>query len=473
MRLGDLFPTWSLELEQSEILVSRIEIDSRHCESGVVFFALPGTHDDGSRFVEDALNRGADFVVGVEGQVVSGERIVSLPRGQIWEALAEASYRIVGDPQRELQLVGVTGTNGKTSVVTFVTSLLRHLERDAASIGTLTNVRTTPAAPELARTLRAYLSEWNPAPVRPVVSLEVSSHALVQHRVDSLRFDVGIFTNLSRDHLDYHGTMENYLDAKAQLFQDGRSRHAIVWDAGEWSSKIVATADCPVTTVDHRSVSNLDAQVGSLRFSWRQLDVVAPLTGAYNAINLVLAMEACVQLGEDPARVAVAASHVEPVPGRCEVVAVDPSGVLPIVVVDYAHTPDGLATTLGNLREIHDGRIITVFGCGGDRDSGKRSLMGEIASRLSDVVFVTNDNPRTEDPNEIARQIKTGMKSDLEVYTVLDRREAIRDALALAAPGDLVLIAGKGHEKTQFIGTTVLDFDDVQIANELLKEKLC
>ena len=473
MRLGDLFPVWTLDTQQSDVLVSRVEIDSRQCESGVVFFALPGVNDDGSRFVEDALTRGADFVVGVEGRVATSERVVALPSDQIWEALADASYRIVGDPQRELQLVGVTGTNGKTSVVTFVTSLLRHLERDAAAIGTLTNVRTTPAAPELARTLRAYLAEWNPLPVRPVVALEVSSHALVQHRIDALRFDVGVFTNLSRDHLDYHETMENYLEAKARLFQGGRSRHAIVWGQDEWSSKIAATADCAVTMMDHRTISNLSARVGQISFTWKELDVVAPLTGAYNAINLALAMEVCVQLGEDPVRVARAASHVEPVPGRCEVVTIDDSGSLPVVVVDYAHTPDGLAMTLENLREVHEGLIITVFGCGGDRDAGKRPLMGEIAAQLSDVTFITNDNPRTEDPIEIARQIQSGISTDTEVHTVLDRREAIRDALTLASSGDLVLIAGKGHEKTQQLGAAVLDFDDVQVAKDLLKEKLC
>ncbi|MEI6736519.1 MAG: UDP-N-acetylmuramoyl-L-alanyl-D-glutamate--2,6-diaminopimelate ligase [Actinomycetes bacterium] len=473
MRLGDLFPTWTFGADVSDVLVSRIEIDSRNCEPGVVFFALPGTQDDGSRFVQDALTRGADFVVGVEGHVTTSEHVVALPLDVIWDALAEASYRIVGDPQRELQLIGVTGTNGKTSVVTFVTSLLRHLERDAASIGTLTNIRTTPSAPELARTLRAYLSEWAPTPVRPVVSLEVSSHALVQHRVDSLRFDVGIFTNLSRDHLDYHETMENYLEAKARLFQDGRTRHAIVWGEGEWASKLIALVECPVTVIDEDTVKGLTSQVGQLHFNWRGYDVVAPLTGSYNAVNLVVAMEACVQLGENPARVAVAASHVEPVPGRCEVVAVPNSEELPVVVVDYAHTPDGLATTLANLREIHDGRIITLFGCGGDRDAGKRSLMGAIASQLSDVIFITSDNPRTEDPIEIARQIHAGVTSDVESHTVLDRREAIRDALALASQGDLVLIAGKGHEKTQQIGAIVLDFDDVQVAKDLLREKLC
>ena len=473
MRLGDLFPGWTLGADAADVLVARIEIDSRQCEPGVVFFALPGTQDDGSRFVDEAFERGANFVVGVEGQVRVSERVVALPPADIWDALAEASYRIVGDPQRELQLVGVTGTNGKTSVVTFVTSLLRNLERDAASIGTLTNVRTTPPAPELARTLRAYLSEWAPAPVRPVVSLEVSSHALVQHRVNSLRFDVGIFTNLSRDHLDYHETMENYLLAKARLFQDGRARHAIVWNDGEWASKIIELADCPVTVLNDDTIEGLVAEVGQLRFRWRGIDVVAPLTGSYNALNLVAAMEACVQLGEEPTRIAQAASHVEPVPGRCEVVAVPGLKNAPVVVVDYAHTPDGLATALNNLKEIHGGRIITVFGCGGDRDSGKRPLMGEIAAQWSDVIVITSDNPRTEDPAEIARQVSAGVNSEAESHVVLDRREAIRDALALAGEGDLVLIAGKGHEKTQQIGTTVLDFDDVQVAKDLLKEKLC
>ena len=473
MRLGDLFPMWTMAAVASDALVSRIEIDSRQCAPGVVFFALPGTRDDGSRFVEEALARGAEFVVGVEGHVVVNERVTALPLEFIWDALAGASYRLVGDPQRELQLIGVTGTNGKTSVVTFITSLLRRLERDAASIGTLTNVRTTPSAPDLARTLRAYLSEWAPVPVRPVVSLEVSSHALVQHRVDSLRFDVGIFTNLSRDHLDYHETMEKYLEAKARLFQNGLARHAIVWNDGAWASKLIELVECPVTIVDQNDIEGLQARVGQLRFRWRGNDVVAPLTGSYNAINLVVAMEACVQLGEDPARVAQAASHVEPVPGRCEVIETTGTQDGPVVVVDYAHTPDGLATTLANLREIHDGRIITVFGCGGDRDSGKRPLMGEIAAQWSDVIFITSDNPRTEDPIEIARQVHAGVQSEVESYTVLDRREAIRDALVLAITGDLVLIAGKGHEKTQQIGTTVLDFDDVQVVKDLLKERLC
>lgn len=466
MRLADLFPHFVLEDQVGDALVSRVEIDSRLCEPGVVFFAMPGTQDDGSRHVDDALQRGATLVVGVTGRVQPASNIVGVPEEKIFAELSQASYRIVGDPQRELQLVGVTGTNGKTSVTTFVTSLLRHLGRDAASIGTLTNARTTPAAPELARTLRAYLSEWQPAPVRPVVALEVSSHALTQHRVDGLRFDVSAFTNLSRDHLDYHHTMEEYFAAKARLFEGTRSRHAVIWNEGEWSEALLRTIDTPVTSVSQRSIANFAARIGQLSFTWREHEVTAPLTGAYNAANLVVAMEICVQLGEDSARVAQAASTLEPVTGRCEVVST--SG--PAVIVDYAHTPEGLETVLRNIREVHQGRIITIFGCGGDRDQGKRPLMGAIAAALSDVVFITNDNPRSEEPTEIASQITSGIPDASIVHVVLDRREAIRDALEMAGVDDVVLIAGKGHEKTQTIGTTVLEFDDVLVARELMKE---
>ena len=466
MRLADLFPHFELEPAVADELVSRVEIDSRLCAPGVVFFALPGTQDDGSRHVADAMQRGATFVVGIASRIEPSSTVVGVPEEAIFDELSQASYRIVGDPQREIQLVGVTGTNGKTSVTSFVTSLLRHLGRDAASIGTLTNARTTPAAPELARTLRAYLSEWQPAPVRPVVSLEVSSHALTQHRVDGLRFDVAAFTNLSRDHLDYHHTMEEYLAAKSRLFEATRSRHAVIWNEGEWGSALLGMIEIPTTVLSSNAIKNFSARIGQLSFTWREHDVTAPLTGAYNAANLVIAMEICVQLGEDPSRVAQAASSVEAVSGRCEVV----SHTGPAVLVDYAHTPEGLETVLRNIREVHTGRIITVFGCGGDRDQGKRPLMGEIASELSDVVFVTNDNPRSEDPSEIAAQVTQGCTGKAAVSVVLDRREAIRDALEVASAADVVLIAGKGHEKTQTIGSSVLEFDDVTVARELMKE---
>ena len=469
MRLSELFPAREIPSAVADARVSRVDIDSRQVGEGSVFFALPGGTVDGATFIDEALRAGATYVVAQEGAVSDHERVLQLPTNELWAELANASYRIVGDPQRELDMVGVTGTNGKTSVATFVTSLLRYLGRDAATIGTLTHVRTTPEAPELARTMRAYLSEWQPEPVHPAVALEVSSHALDQHRVDGLVFDVAVFTNLSHDHLDYHETMDRYLAAKATLFTPERSRHAVVWNDGEWSEKLLSMATTAATVLEPDSLGVVEASIGRLKFQWRGHVIESRLTGRYNAVNLALALEACAQLGADVDKLVVAASRVEPVPGRCELV----SSPTRTVLVDFAHTPDGLATVLRDVRSMHAGRIITVFGCGGDRDTAKRSVMGHIAGDLSDVSIVTNDNPRSEDPSAIAAQVVSGMPSGATYQVILDRRDAIREALALAGAEDIVIVAGKGHVKTQQIGATVIDFDDVAVARELVEEMSC
>lgn len=457
MRLRDLLPRIDVP-DAANVDVTRVDIDSRSCEPGSVFFALRGTSDNGGRYIDDAVARGAVVVVSSEA-VSANVPVVKVEEDLIVDAMVTASYLVVGGIDG-IRLVGVTGTNGKTSVTNFVAQMVRALGHPASTIGTLTSARTTPAAPELARLLSAAQRELGSD---AVVAMEVSSHALDQHRVDHLTFEVGVFTNLTHDHLDYHHTMDAYFAAKAQLFESGRTRHAVVCVDDEWGARL-ADLRPDATRLSVRDVDDVDVKATSISFTWRGQRVWSHVGGLFNVTNVVLACEAVAALGFDPAAVAAAAGEISVVPGRFEIVSSEP-----LVVVDYAHTPDGLDRVLGDVAQRTPGRVIVVFGCGGDRDREKRPVMGRIASERADVVYVTNDNPRREDPNDIARAIASGCTGDAIVNIVLDRRDAISAALSEARGADVVVIAGKGHEKTQETNGFVVDFDDVVVARKLLE----
>lgn len=456
MRVGQLlegFESHSI----SEVDVTRVDIDSRMCESGSLFFALNGTQQRGARFVDDAVSRGAVAVVACEGVVTSVPTLV-VPETDIYGLMVAASYRIVGGVSG-LRLVGVTGTNGKTSVTNFVAQLCSALGLPASTIGTLTSARTTPSAPELARILRTTRDQWSHD---GVVAMEVSSHALDQHRVEGLHFDVGVFTNLTHDHLDYHQTMDNYFAAKARLFAPEVASHAVICVDDAWGEKLAMNRrDAVVAATD--SLDDVVVGDESISFTWRGTRIDAKVGGLFNVTNMFLACEAVRALGFTEDEIASVASAVHAVPGRFEVVT-----TTPLVLVDYAHTPDGLERVLRDVRTRSIGRVIVVFGCGGDRDQDKRPVMGAIASQLADVVMITNDNPRSEDPEVIARAIQNGCVGRATVQVVLDRAEAIGAALSMATDGDVVVIAGKGHEKTQETKGFVVDFDDVEVARRLL-----
>jgi UDP-N-acetylmuramoyl-L-alanyl-D-glutamate--2,6-diaminopimelate ligase len=461
--VGDLLREWPVADSLAGVSVRRVDLDSRQCEPGSLFFALKGHIDDGAKYIADARRRGAVAVVASE--ILDDGPTVVVAAADLPRALAKAAARIVEHPERAMSLAGVTGTNGKTTVTTLLSDLWRQLGHDAAVIGTVTHQRTTPAGPELFRVLRGYLDEWAPTPDAPMVALEVSSHALDQGRVDGLLFDVAIFTNLSHDHLDYHGTMERYFAAKAQLFTPNVARQAVIWVGDEWGHRLADECPIPHVDVDPEDVVVERLALGGTVFVWRNHLVRTGLTGAINVTNTVLALEAGLALGASAEDLVAAAAHLTSAPGRLEVVAQEG----PTVLVDYAHTPDGLARVLDDVRRVSDGRVVLVFGCGGDRDREKRPVMGDIASRLADEVFVTSDNPRSEDPSAILSAIRSGRTGHAIWHEVLDRHDAIRAALEVAGAGDVVIVAGKGHEKTQEIAGRVVEFDDAAVVRELTR----
>jgi UDP-N-acetylmuramoyl-L-alanyl-D-glutamate--2,6-diaminopimelate ligase len=368
-----------------------------------------------------------------------------------------------GIPATALTMVGVTGTNGKTTTTSFIASVLEASGVPTGLIGTLTGKHTTPEATDLQR----QLAEFRDAGKRAVV-MEVSSHALALDRVAGCHFDVAVFTNLGRDHLDLHGTMEAYFAAKARLFDPGLTSRGVVNADDPFGRRLLA--DAPVPLVGF-SVDDLeDVEITPVRHSyrWRGVHFEVGVGAAFNVMNSFAAVRACVALGMPVEDVAAGLRAAPPVPGRFEPVDV---GQPFSVIVDYAHTPDGLEAALRSARDAAgDGRLIAVFGCGGDRDREKRPQMGAVAATLADHVVVTSDNPRSEDPDAIINAIISGVPGDYRdrVVSDPDRRRAFTVAFQQARPGDVVVIAGKGHETTQTIGDQVLSFDDRAVARALL-----
>ncbi len=438
--------------------VTGIAYDSRSVRQGDLFCCVRGENADGHDHAPAAVDRGAVALL--------CERALPLPVAQLRVADARVAMAVVaaafhGHPSEQLVVTGVTGTNGKTTTVHLLQSVLEHAGRRTAQIGTLTGARTTPEAPDLQALLAGFVVEGFDA-----VAMEVSSHALALHRVDGTRFRVAVFTNLSAEHLDFHRSMEDYFQAKARLFTPELTDVAVV-NLDDPRGRLLR--DAAVVTTIGFSVQDLDdLEVGrtSSRFRWRGERVEVPLGGRFNVSNALAAAEAAITLGIEPAAVAEGLAAAGPVPGRFEPVE---AGQDFGVVVDYAHTPDGLERLLETGRElVGAGRLIVVFGCGGDRDRAKRPLMGGVASRLADRVVLTSDNPRSEDPAVIIEQVRSGIDDVSNLVVEPDRRQAIGRALDEARAGDLVVIAGKGHEPVQIIGDRTLVFDDRAVARELL-----
>jgi UDP-N-acetylmuramoyl-L-alanyl-D-glutamate--2,6-diaminopimelate ligase len=468
-----------------DLPVTGLCYDSRRVRPGDLFFGLTGLKQDGQAFVRQALTAGAVAAVVGRDIRLPGATLVQVDEPR--KALAQAAAQFYGHPSRSLTLAGVTGTNGKTTTTWLLESVFRAAGLEPGVIGTAGyrfagETRpapfTTPEAPEL----HALLREMTERGVRAVAT-EVSSHALAQRRAYGVEFDVVVFTNLTQDHLDYHGTMEAYLDAKLMLF-DGRNGPAAgtttaivnaddataprVIEAARRGGLAVGTfGAAPSATV---RLERIEPGPGGLSLAVRERRAAAavrlPLLGRYNAWNAAAAWAAAAALGLAAEAIARGLESAPVVPGRLERVA----GGAPFeVVVDYAHTPDALERSLAACREHARGGVLLVFGCGGDRDRSKRPAMGRIASEKSDRAWVTSDNPRSEDPAAIAGEIVAGASAPLPIE--LDRRRAIAAAIDAARPGDLVLVAGKGHEVTQTIGGRVLPFDDREVARALLRER--
>jgi len=485
--LLDVLPTKQAHGRLPET-VSGLAYDSRRVKAGNCFVAVPGLREDGRRFILEALERGAQVVVTEGDDPLTGQERGRILVPSAREALARLADAYFGHPARRLLVVGITGTNGKTTTSYLVEALLRGMGMKTGVVGTiqyrvgdrvLSANQTTPEAVEL----QALLARMVESGVRGV-AMEVSSHALALHRVVGIDFDVAVFTNLTQDHLDFHGTLALYREAKARLF-------ALLAASSKPERTAVLNADDPsgVFMVGGLSLPTVTfglgpgAQVRGVEFSsslaGTRLEVRtprgpctirSPLIGEPNVMNLLAACAVGIALGLEPQFIAQCVGSVSAVPGRFERVE---AGQPFLVVVDYAHTPDALERLLTTTRRLTRGRLGVVFGCGGDRDRGKRPLMGEIAARLADRVWVTSDNPRSEPPRAIIDEIVEGVKrvwpAPGRYATIEDRRAAIQDALVWARPGDTVVIAGKGHETYQIIGSEVLPFDDRALARQAIE----
>jgi len=437
-------------------LISSVTQDSREATHGSLFCAIRGVSSDGHDFVGDAVAKGAAAVL-VERPSTTLVPEVVVPDSR--RATGHLAAAFVGNPSDDLSLVGVTGTNGKTSIVSLIEHLVGFCGRKASSMGTLTGSLTTSAAPAFQAALREHANEGC-----DVVAAEISSHALDQDRIAGSRVRVAVFSNLSQDHLDYHSDMESYFEAKARLFSKDLSDAAVIDISDPWGRRLAAQTDIPVRAIDGSAIA--DAAVltqTSSHFSWRDHQVSLPLGGRFSVHNALLAAETCVLLGFEVAVLAAGLASVPQVPGRFE--SID-SGQPFAVIVDYSHTPASVDAAVASARDLTSERVLIVFGAAGDRDPGKRPLMGAAASH-ADVLYVTSDNPRTEDPDMIIDEVVADL-GDRPVHRIPDRREAINAAISEARTGDVVLIAGKGHEDYQIIGTTRRDFDDRDVARTAL-----
>ncbi len=455
--LGDL-QVRALQGDPEGVDVLAVGHDSGTVGPGTLFCCVRGARVDGHDFAPQAVAAGAVALVVERFLAVD---VVQVAVDDVRRAMARAAAALGGYPSHRMAVVGITGTNGKTTTAHFLRAVLEADGRRAAVIGTLSGVRTTPAAPELQAHLAELAGEGFTA-----VAMEVSSHALVQHRVDGVRFAVAVFTNLSQDHLDFHGTMEEYFAAKASLFDKDRAAVGVINVDDTWGRRLLETARLPTRPFSLSDAVDLRLDRSGSSFTWRGEPVRLRLAGTVNVANALAAAAAARELGVAPAAVAKGLGDLEFVPGRNQPVD---RGQPFSLLVDYAHTPDALEKTLAGARDMAgDGRVLVVFGCGGDRDRAKRPLMGEVATRVADLAVLTSDNPRSENPAAIIDAVRAGVRRP-EVLTVEpDRRAAIALALAAARAGDVVVLAGKGHETTQVTGTTVTPFDDRAVAAELL-----
>ncbi|MFA5183152.1 MAG: UDP-N-acetylmuramoyl-L-alanyl-D-glutamate--2,6-diaminopimelate ligase [Syntrophales bacterium] len=459
-----------------------ITYDSRQVKPGYVFVAIPGLKRDGAEFVPQAIKAGATLIVAEkEVPVPAGVELKIVPSAR--RALAEMSAEFYGHPSKKLKLIGITGTKGKTTTAFLIQSILNTAGFKAGLIGTVNFPMTTPESSDLQAELARQVKEGYTHCV-----LEVSSHALAQDRVHGCNFAVAIFTNLSHDHLDYHKTTAEYLAAKRKLFEMlDHEAIAIINIDDKASTALIGAVKGEVFSygleearheLRNTKFNDADAAVVGVEIRENEMAVVingvevrTPLIGTHNAYNLTAAFQCGLALGLRQAVIKEGIERVKVIPGRQEKIVSQPF----TVIVDFAHSPDSLQKLLETYKQVAQGRVIVVFGCPGDRDRAKRPIMGEIAARLADEVIITTDDPYSEDPEAIIKEIMTGIpqqgigveSGSAKVKTIIDRREAIKAGLALAKKGDILLIAGRGHEKYQDFNGRQVPFDDKEIVKEL------
>jgi UDP-N-acetylmuramoyl-L-alanyl-D-glutamate--2,6-diaminopimelate ligase len=465
----------------TDVEITGITLDSREASVGCLFVAIKGTSSDGHRFIEFAIADGAKAVVCENMPSVLTEGVTYIKVKDSSQSLGIIASNFYDNPSQQLQLVGVTGTNGKTTTVTLLYKLFRELGYHVGLLSTVRNMidveivpatHTTPDAIELNFLLRRMVDRGCTH-----CFMEVSSHAVVQNRIAGLVFRGGIFTNLTHDHLDFHKTFGAYLKAKKEFFDNLPQSSFALSNADDKNGKVMLqNSDAQKKLYSIHGVGDFKCRLIENSFEGLQMnidgnDIWCRLVGSFNAYNLLAVYSAAVLLGEEPLNVLTVLSRLEPAEGRFETIR-SASGI--IAIVDYAHTPDAILNVLDTLADIRTGKekVITVIGAGGDRDTSKRPIMASIAAEKSDHVILTSDNPRSEDPEAIISQMKEGLKtSDLhKVLSITNRKEAIRTACTIAQPGDIILVAGKGHEKYQEIKGVKHPFDDKQVLNEFLKK---
>jgi UDP-N-acetylmuramoyl-L-alanyl-D-glutamate--2,6-diaminopimelate ligase len=458
--------------------ITGIVYDSRRALPGSLFVALHGEKADGAAYIEDAVQRGAVAIIS-QTPCASGGSFPCVQVADARLALAKLSAAFYGHPSAQLCTVGITGTNGKTTVSFMLREIFKAAGRRPGLLGTvryeigdrvIPASRTTPEAPDL----QAMFAQMDRAGCDSAI-MEVSSHALAQHRVNGILYDAAVFTNLTQDHLDYHGTLEEYFNVKARLFNQVR-RFAVINGDDPWGKRLLSEKKFLAGRVSYgfgegaevRGLNPVTDTKGSrmlVKSPWGDAEIGLQLIGRFNLYNAMAAFAAAAALGIPVVIIAKALAEMQCVPGRLEAV---PNSKNKRVFVDYAHTDDALLNVLETLREITPGRLVAVFGCGGNRDKGKRPLMGKVAARLADYSIITNDNPRNEVPEKIAADIAAGFDSDRKYEIVLDRKAAIARGLELIGKKDVLLVAGKGHEAYQEFNGTIFPFDDREAVREAI-----
>ncbi|AOF53948.1 UDP-N-acetylmuramoyl-L-alanyl-D-glutamate--2,6-diaminopimelate ligase [Rodentibacter caecimuris] len=474
-----------------DIEINELVLDSRKVKTGDLFVAIKGHQVDATCFIEQAILAGASAIVAETGSVDMHLSVVYQQQKPVIyyynlsSNLSEIADKFYDSPSKKLTLVGVTGTNGKTTVSQLLAQWVRHLGHKSAVMGTIGNgllgqvveAKNTTGSPiEIQSSLASFINAS-----ADFVAIEVSSHGLVQHRVEALDFNVAIFTNLSRDHLDYHGTMEDYTQAKKRFFFD-LSPDLQILNAddpvgAEWLKSLPngIAVSCEANFQPNskqwlKAVSARFTHEGTIidfTSSWGNGTLNSPLIGAFNVSNLLLAMATLLALGYSLESLINSVSTLQGVRGRMEMIKVEEKSA---VIVDYAHTPDALEKALVAAREHCNGKLWCIFGCGGDRDRGKRPLMAKVAEQFADMVIVTTDNPRTEEPDQIEADIVSGFSNMDNVGLISDRAQAIEFAIQGAQKNDLILIAGKGHEDYQIVGNEILHFSDQETAEFYLTQ---
>lgn len=461
-----------------DVDVGSIAYDSRKARAGSLFVCIEGNKVDGHKYIPDALENGAKILF-VQKDVEVPEDVTVIRVDDTRYALAYVSDVFYGHPSGKFDLVGITGTKGKTTTTYMIKSILEISGKKVGLIGTIANLignevlyatRTTPESYDL----QALFADMAEKKVNSVV-MEVSSHALDLHRVSCCEYDIGVFTNLSRDHLDFHKTFENYLNAKIKLFK--MCKQGLVNIDNEYGEEVVKRAECKVYTYGIKkqadiSASDIVTHSNSVEFKavtpWGNENIKVNIPGMFSVYNALVAISVCSMMGisfEDIKKGLEAVSVL----GRAEVVN---TGRDFTIIIDYAHTPDSLENILTTVKEYAPGRVVSLFGCGGDRDRTKRPIMGEISGKIADFTIITSDNPRTEDPSDIVKDIEAGIKEmEVSYTTIVDRREAIKYAIENAKSKDVIVLAGKGHETYQEFANKVIHFDEREVVKEILAEQ--